>query len=100
MNRIEKFEEIAKACKYLEQAETALENIRLIPRRGYFHCFDTIAMALLSKAFSVARACIILLEHDFEDEAYAMCRSVVECGWTFRYLTETRQHRARAALCE
>ena len=51
------------------------------------HGFDTVGMALVSKAFFLARACIMLLEADFEDEALGLCRSIVECGWTLRFLT-------------
>ena len=60
----------------------------MIPRRPDLHGFDTVGMALVSKAFFLARACIMLLEADFEDEALGLCRSIVECGWTLRFLTQ------------
>jgi Family of unknown function (DUF5677) len=58
------------------------------PRRFHFNKFDTIALAILSKAFSVARACLLLIESGFEDEAFGLCRSIVECAWSLRYLTQ------------
>lgn len=88
MTTTEKLEEIAKFRKYLDEAEAVLANARIIGRRPYFNKFDTISMALVSKGFSVVRACILLLENGFEDEAYGMSRSVVECAWTLRYLTQ------------
>jgi hypothetical protein len=88
MNTVEKLEEVAKVRKYLSDAEAELARVKLIPRQPYFNKFDFIAAAMLSKAFSVARASLLLIENGFEDEAYAICRSVVECGWTLRYLTQ------------
>ena len=60
----------------------------MTPRLLYYHKFDTVALAILSKAFSVARTCLLLIEGGFEDEAFALCRSLVECAWTIRYLTQ------------
>jgi hypothetical protein len=88
MDTVEKVEEIAKVRKYIESAEAVLTSAGVIPRRPDLHGFDTVGMALVSKAFSLARACITLLEADFEDEALGLCRSIVECGWTLRFLTQ------------
>lgn len=88
MDTGEKLEEIAKVQKYIGAVEAELANVGLIPRTMKFHKFDTVAMALVSKAFSIARACIVLLEANFEDEAYGLSRTLVECGWTLRFLTQ------------
>lgn len=88
INTLEKLEEVAKLRKYLDDAEAILVNVGIIGRSPRFNKFDVIAMALVSKVFSVARACLLLLENGFEDEAYGMSRSVVECAWTLRYLTQ------------
>ncbi len=89
MTAAEKLEEIAKLRKYLDEAEALLAKAGIYGRKPLFNKFDVIAMALVSKAFSVARACLLLLDNGFEDEAYGMSRSVVECAWTLRYLTQT-----------
>jgi uncharacterized protein DUF5677 len=88
MNTVEKLEEVAKVRKYLNEAEIEIARAELIPRQPYVNKFDFITAAILSKAFSVARASVLLIENGLEDDAYAMCRSVVECAWTLRYLTQ------------
>jgi len=90
MTAVEKLEEVSKLRKYLDVAESALANATIIGRKPVFNKFDVVAMALVSKAFSVARACLLLLDNGFEDEAYGMSRSVAECAWTLRYLTQER----------
>lgn len=89
MTAAEKLEEIAKLRKYLDEAEALLAKAGIYGRKPLFNKFDVIAMALVSKAFSVARACLLLLDNGFEDEAYGMSRSVVECAWILRYMTQT-----------
>jgi Family of unknown function (DUF5677) len=88
MNAAQKIEEVAKVRTYLGEAEAAIAAVGVIPRRFHFNKFDTIALAILSKAFSVARACLLLIESGFEDEAFGLCRSIVECAWSLRYLTQ------------
>lgn len=88
MDVAQKLEELAKVRTYLGDAEAEISKVGLIPRRPDYYKFDTVALAILSKAFSVARACLLLIEGAFEDEAFALCRSVVECAWTLRYLTQ------------
>ncbi len=89
MTATEKVEEVAKLRKYLDDAEAVVAKIGIFGRKPVFNKFDVIAMALVSKTFSVARACLLLIDNGFEDEAYGMSRSAVECAWTLRYLTQT-----------
>lgn len=88
MDPIEKAEEIAKVRWYIGQVELELEKTRIFPRRPSFNKFDVIALSLVSKAFSITKACIHLLEGNFEDEAYGLCRAIVECAWVLRFLTQ------------
>jgi hypothetical protein len=44
-------------------------------------------LAILSKAFALSKACLALLACRHSDEAYGLCRSLVECATNLRYLT-------------
>jgi hypothetical protein len=88
MNPVEKAEEIAKVRSYIEQVEAEIAKVGIYPRRPSFNKFDVIALSLVSKAFSLAKACIHLLEAGFDDEAYGLCRASVECAWILRFLTQ------------
>jgi Family of unknown function (DUF5677) len=91
MDAAQKLEEVAKVRSYLGEAEAEIAKVGVIPRRLYYHKFDTVALAILSKAFSVAHACLLLIEGGYEDEAFGLSRSLVECGWTLRYLTQNAE---------
>jgi hypothetical protein len=54
MTATEKVEEVAKLRKYLHNAEAVLSKIGIFGRNPAFNKFDLIAMALVSKTFSVA----------------------------------------------
>jgi hypothetical protein len=52
--------------------------------------FDHIGLALVSKAFSISNALLVLLESGFVEEAYGLSRSLLECALTLRFLTQDR----------
>ncbi len=69
MTATEKVEEVAKLRKYLDDAEAVVAKIGIFGRKPVFNKFDVIAMALVSKTFSVARACLLLIDNGFTGRA-------------------------------
>jgi hypothetical protein len=49
--------------------------------------FDSIAFSLLNKAYGLGNACALLIDGKFNDEAYGLSRSMIECALNLRYLT-------------
>jgi hypothetical protein len=75
---------------YIKSVETQVNKMTLVPRVGYRYPFDLIGLATLSKAFALSKACLRLLTGAFTDEAYGLCRSIVECATDLRYVTADR----------
>jgi hypothetical protein len=91
-------EEIAKLESYLSEVQAEIEKIGIVPRTFTRYVFDTIAFELLSKIFSVSKACLALLKAGFPDETYGLSRTAVECALILRYITAEPAHQsARAA---
>jgi hypothetical protein len=64
------------------------------------YVFDQVILGLLSKAFSLSDAALILIESDHPEEAYGLARSLAECAMNLRFLTqgEDRTERESRAL--
>ncbi len=80
-------EEIRAARLYIRSAEAAVNGLGICPRGASLYPFDIVALATLSKAFALSKACVRLLQADLHDEAYGLSRSVIECGLILRFLT-------------
>src|SRR5258707_6501602 len=57
------------------------------PRLPYRHPFDILSLAIVSKVFTLSKACLTLLASGFPDEAFGLSRSIVECATNLRFLT-------------
>jgi Family of unknown function (DUF5677) len=68
----------------------AINAIGIVPRDFDLYPFDMMGLGLLSKGFGIAKAAYMLLESEFDDEAFGFVRSLVECSLVLRYLTEDR----------
>jgi Family of unknown function (DUF5677) len=87
MSRKDRAAELKKIRAYVENAEREVSHLGIVPRAAYKFPFDIVALATLSKAFAIAKACLKLLASDCPDEAYGLSRSLVECATNLRYLT-------------
>jgi hypothetical protein len=81
-------QEIAKVRAYIVEAEAELTELGIFPRVITRYPFDSVALATVSKAFALSKACLALLTSGFPDEAYGLSRSLVECAVNLRHLTE------------
>jgi hypothetical protein len=59
--------------------------------------FDTVAGEMLSKAFALSRASILLVQNGYPDEAFGLCRSLYECSIYLRYITQQKEKRDERA---
>jgi hypothetical protein len=87
MSRKELTAELQKIRAYVKNAEREICRLGIFPRVAHKFPFDIVALATLSKAFAIARACVKLLAADCPDEAYGLSRSLVECATNLRYIT-------------
>src|SRR5580700_1940122 len=87
MSRPKEIGEIRKIEAYIRGAEAEVNKLRIIPRGAHRHLFDILALATVSKAFALSKACIRLLNAHFPDEAHGLSRSLVECATNLRFLT-------------
>jgi hypothetical protein len=69
----------------MEKTRTFLNGLDLIPRQN--SRFDSVLLALLSKSIVLTESIVVLVSHDFDDEAFGLCRSCIELELTLRYLT-------------
>ena len=58
-----------------------------MPRNPLLYPFDSVALAMTSKGFSLSRSCLFLLRSGQIDEAYGLSRSLVEGTLILRYIT-------------
>ncbi len=74
---------VEAANTYIERAEAGVNALRIVPGAA----FDVVALQLISKAFALSKAGLVLIS-GFPDEAFGLSRSLVECAMTLRYLTQ------------
>lgn len=79
--------EIRKIHAYVKRARNEVDKLEIWPRTAHRYPFDIVGLAMLSKVFALAQACLTLLMSDLPDEAFGLSRSVVECSTNLRYLT-------------
>jgi hypothetical protein len=83
--------------RYLEKTREAIRRIGIYTRSVDKNIFDHVVFGLLSKAFSLADAALLLVENDHPDEAFGLARSLVECAFNLRYLTQDSDQNAPRA---
>lgn len=97
MSSADRAAELRKIRAYIRQAESQLADLSIVPRHVRRYPFDIVALAMLSKAFAVSKACLKLLSSDHSDEAYGLVRSLVESAANLRYLTSDSSQQDRRA---
>ncbi|HKB97456.1 MAG TPA: DUF5677 domain-containing protein [Terriglobales bacterium] len=79
--------EMRNVKAYLRGAEAEVNRLGILPRLPYRHPFDILSLAIVSKVFTLSKACLTLLASGFPDEAFGLSRSIVECATNLRFLT-------------
>lgn len=77
---------------FLDDVKSQVEGVRIFRRVPHRYPFDSVAAELTTKAMSIGRAVVTLLDAGFDDEAYGLSRSIVECALTLRYITADNNH--------
>src|SRR5258708_13286329 len=79
--------EMRNVKAYVRGAEAEVNRLGILPRLPYRHPFDILSLAIVSKVFTLSKACLTLLASGFPDEAFGLSRSIVECATNLRFLT-------------
>ena len=74
MSAADRSAELRKVREYLRNAERAIASLGIHARVAHKYPFDIVAMAMLSKAFALAKACLRLLSSNQPDEAHSLSR--------------------------
>ncbi len=82
-----------KVREYLRNVERSIGSLGIHARVAHKYPFDIVALATLSKAFALAKACLTLLSSNQPDEAHGLSRSLVECATNLRYMTADEAER-------
>jgi hypothetical protein len=90
MPAIDNQDEVNRVHSYMQALQEEVSKPGIYPRVFYRFPFDHIGLALVSKAFSISNALLVLLESGFAEEAYGLSRSLIECALTLRFLTQDR----------
>ena len=80
--------ELDRVRSYMQGLQQEISKLGIHPRSFAASPFDHIGLALVSKAFSISNAVLILLDAGFAEEAFGLSRSLVECALTLRFLTQ------------
>lgn len=93
--RICKTAEIEHVRRYVNYVKVSLNAKRYYPPINAYRY--TVALALYSKAITVAEATLMLLDAGFSDEAFGMTRTLVDIYFTMRYIAnhETEERATR-----
>jgi len=91
-------DEIDRVRSYMRALQDEIAGLKVYPRVFARYPFDLIGLALVSKAFSISKALLVLLEAGFADEAFGLSRSLVECALTLRFMTQDRDKLNRRSL--
>jgi hypothetical protein len=76
--------------RYLDAAIEYFACLRIYPRRMLRYPFDAVGLELLSKATSIARSCLVLIQANQAEEAFGLGRSLVEARLILRHLTRDK----------
>ncbi len=78
---------LAVVREYLTRWKAAIDGMGTYVISPKGRTFDSIAFSLINKAYRLSKACIVLLETGYSDEAFGMARSIIECSLNLRYMT-------------
>lgn len=78
---------LAATITLVDDREKNVDALWIFTRRLDLYPFDTVAGEMLSKAFAISRAAIILIQSDYPDEAFGLCRTLYECCINLRNIT-------------
>jgi hypothetical protein len=84
---------LAATISRVEGLEKSVNDRWICTRRPDIYPFDTVAGEMLAKAFSICRAAITLIQRDYPDEAFGLCRSLYECSIYLRHITRDSENR-------
>jgi hypothetical protein len=91
---MEKTNLIGSVEDYVASVKQVVDNIGIHTPDVADAPFDWISLAHLSKVFSLADSCLILLRQQHPDEAFGLARTIVECAANLRYLTQNPAEQA------
>ncbi len=83
---------------YLVRMRETVRSFGIYTRNPAPYLCDSVVFGLLSKAFSLADAALILVESGHTEESFGLGRSIVECAFNLRYITQDRNEYASRAL--
>jgi len=75
----------------IDGLEEVVNNLRIYTRRADMYPFDTVAGEMISKAFALSRAAILMVQNGYPDEAFGLCRSLTESSIYLRYITQQKE---------
>lgn len=87
--------QIARVRSYCQALEAEVSRLKVRPRRFARYPFDLVGLGIVSKAFSISNALLVLLDSGFAEEAYGLSRSLVECALTLRFLTQDQDKQSK-----
>lgn len=91
-------EQIELVRSYLTRMRETVRAFGIYTRNTAPYLGDHVVFGLLSKAFSLADASLVLIDNDHPDEAFGVARSLVECAAHLRYVTQDANEFAARAL--
>jgi hypothetical protein len=74
MPSIDNQDEVDRVRSYMQALQNEISGLKVYPRIFVRYPFDLIGLALVSKAFSISQALLVLLEAGFADEAFGLSR--------------------------
>lgn len=83
---------------YVQEMWRSVRQFGIYTRNSAPYLSDHVTFALLSKAFSLADAALVLVEKEHPEESLGLTRSLVECASNLRYLTQDPDQFAKRAL--
>lgn len=90
MGTVDRDREMNLLRGYIAGIESDYNGIGIIPRNFDRYPFDMMGLGLLSKAFGLAQSAFMLLDSQFDDEAFGLIRSLVDCSSALRFMTQDR----------
>lgn len=98
MPAIDNQHEVDRVRSYTQELTGEISKMGIWPRCFEKYPFDQIGLALVSKAFSICNALLVLLDAGFAEEAFGLSRSLVDCALTLRFLTQDRDQLLKRTL--
>jgi hypothetical protein len=91
-------DQIELVRSYLDRMRAMVRAFGIYTRNTAPYLGDHVVFGLLSKAFSLSDAAMVLIANEHPDEAFGLARSLVECAANLRYITQDRNEFSARAL--